>query len=157
MSSSDEEIQHSVRELKEIERRRRKNKKKKESKKSNKQAIPNKIISIEEEDDEIEQIQNVKDPIEGEEKIEPIIPPLEDEIKTEPEEGKEVIEKDKATIIDDNVQIEYISELPDLDDKDPNFQYFAKVFNAFRIKTEDELKKRRTKQTSSFRCCTRYS
>nr|CAD2200302.1 unnamed protein product [Meloidogyne enterolobii] len=141
MSSSDEEIQHSVRELKEIERRRRKNKKKKESKKSNKQAIPNKIISIEEEDDEIEQIQNVKDPIEGEEKIEPIIPPLEDEIKTEPEEGKEVIEKDKATIIDDNVQIEYISELPDLDDKDPNFQYFAKVFNAFRIKTEDELKR----------------
>ncbi|CAK5022743.1 unnamed protein product [Meloidogyne enterolobii] len=141
MSSSDEEIQHSARELKEIERRRRKNKKKKESKKSNKKEIPNKIISIEEEDYEIEQIQNVKDPIEGEEKIEPIIPPLEDEIKTEPEEGKEVIEKGKASIIDDNVQIEYINELPDLDDKDPNFQYFAKVFNAFRIKTEDELKR----------------
>lgn len=142
MSSSEEEIQYSAKELKEIERRRRKNKKKKESKKSNKQLIPNKIISIEEEDDEIEPIiQNVKDPIEEKEKIEPIIPSIEDEVKAEPEEVKEILEKDKTAIIDDNIQIEYINELPDLDDKDPNFQYFAKVFNAFKIKTEDELKR----------------
>jgi hypothetical protein len=69
-------------------------------------------------------------------------------IEENKESGKEVTDDDVKAKLDElklenvektvdaddlAVEIEYIGEMPNLDDKDPNFQHFARIFNTFRV------------------------
>ena len=45
----------------------------------------------------------------------------------------EVPEEQTENYDDLAVDIEYVGETPSLEDDDPNFQYFARIFNVFKV------------------------
>ena len=68
------------------------------------------------------------DPEKGEE-----AKPTDEELKAKLDELK-TEEATKADEGDDlNVEIEYVGEIPHLDDRDPYFFHFAKIFNTFKV------------------------
>ncbi|KAI6213833.1 PSP domain-containing protein [Aphelenchoides besseyi] len=111
-------------EKQEIERRRRKNKKKKESKKNRRKAE------------------------------EPVIQTIEDPGRSTAEEGdvqsvdvsEKIADSDVAENGDDSAkksqvkfEIEYVPEEPMVNENDPKFKEFSRVFDAFKIKTEEDI------------------
>ncbi|KAH7730333.1 splicing factor 3b [Aphelenchoides avenae] len=138
MSGSDSDVDINnltEKERQEIERRRKKNKKKKESKKQRKQRRN------------------------GEEPEEVSVVKVEDETPTEAEAGdtaREARQSESATdsgvessattdaagdVELKDVRIEYVGEKPQLDESDPNYSYFTRIFEAFKVKTEEEIKR----------------
>ncbi|KAI3422202.1 hypothetical protein GPALN_012733 [Globodera pallida] len=155
MSSSEDEANLlSKKEIREKERRQQKNKKKNGSKKTKKSREEAKTLStLDGNLEEITEILNVetdsgyeagggatnvteekKDVAEAVEENKEIEVQRKESLK-----GEE--KKDKVSADDLSVQIEYVGEGPDLDVKDPNFSYFSRIFDAFKIKTEEELKR----------------
>ncbi|KAL3083052.1 hypothetical protein niasHS_010854 [Heterodera schachtii] len=154
MSSSEDESNHySKKEIREKERRQQKNKKKNESKKANKKNREETIITLGEEKVELpEAVNEVDSGFEAEggtnetEEEKDVTEMVKESKETETKEKKaqkgEEGKKQKGTAGDDlSVEIEYVGEGPELDQKDPNFSYFSRIFDAFKIKTEEELKR----------------
>lgn len=128
-----------------MERRRRRNKKKKESKKANKKNKEITTIVLDEEHEEAKAPTENGANIDGKEAENGKINaesddgalPVDVKLKLKPDK----IKSEEKTDDDIVVEIEYVGETPNLDDKDPNFQHFARIFNAFKIKSEEELRR----------------
>lgn len=134
-----------------MERRRRKNKKRKESKKANKKNNQPEVVVISTLDEEAEEPEKTAEALasdsgyeaaETEEKkdVELIGEEKkkdgenEKEVKKEEMEGEEQKKvKEKSATDDLAVEIEYVGEGPELDESDPNFNYFSRIFNAFKV------------------------
>lgn len=120
-----------------MERRRRRNKKKKESKKANKKNKEITTIVLDEEHEEAKaptenganidekEAENGKINAESDDGALPV----DVKLKLKPDK----IKSEEKTDDDIVVEIEYVGETPNLDDKDPNFQHFARIFNAFKV------------------------
>lgn len=109
--------------VKELERRRQKNKKKRDSKKANKKNRTEADSAAEEVEDEV--VELGENEAEGvEEDVKPV------ELKAEPVEGS----RGQKPL---EVEIEYVGETPKLDEKDPNFHYFSRIFENFKVERVD--------------------
>ena len=108
--------------LQEQERRKRKNKKKKESKKNNRKTRELESAGIEL--DEAEKILDAPVAVKPANK-------KQNDFKDSAYESDSI---EKPILIDDVVvNIEYVGDRPKLDEKDPNFSYFMKVFETFKV------------------------
>ncbi|KAI1719678.1 PSP domain-containing protein [Ditylenchus destructor] len=135
-SDSDTPTNLNAKELQELERRRRRNKKKKVSKKANKKTKSVLPAQDSGEEDNQEVVEVSEAVVNGQ----PVKVPESSETSNGQTENGEA--KDQKDVKEDlAVDIEYVGELPKLDPKDPNFVHFAKIFEAFKLKSVEELKR----------------